>query len=42
MEEGEAFAWDLGNSEVRSDAIVVQIVVVSTINFCPRVFGPVV
>ena len=36
-EEEEAFAWDLGNLEVRSHTLVVQVVVVvSTINFPPR------
>ena len=40
-EEAEAFAWDLGNLEVPSHVLVVQVVVVvSTINFRPR--GPVV
>ena len=40
-EEAEAFAWDLGNLEVRIRVLVVQVVVVvSTINFRPR--GPVV
>ena len=39
-EEGEAFAWDIGNLEVRSRVLAVQVVVVSTINFRPR--GPVV
>ena len=32
-EEVEAFAWDLGNIEVRSRVLVVQVVVVSAINF---------
>ena len=36
-EEAEAFAWDLGDFEVRSRVMVVQVVVVSTINFRPRV-----
>ena len=36
MEEAEAFAWDLGNLEVHSHTLVVQVVVVSTINFRPR------
>ena len=36
-EEAEAFAWDLGNLEVPSHAIGVQVfVVVSTINFRPE------
>ena len=40
-EEAEAFAWDLGNREVRNHVLGVQfVVVVSTINFRPR--GPVV
>ena len=40
-EEAEAFAWYLGNLEVPDHAIGVQVVVVvSTINFCPR--GPIV
>ena len=40
-EEAEAFAWDLGNLEVRSHTRAVQVVVlVSTVNFRPR--GPVV
>ena len=36
-EEAEAFAWNIGNLEVRSRECVVQVVVVSTINFRPRV-----
>ena len=37
-EEPEHFAWYVGNLEVHSRKFVVQVVVVvSTINFCPRV-----
>ena len=40
-EEAAFSAWDIGNCEVRSRVLVVQVVVVvSTINFRPR--GPVV
>ena len=39
-EESNAFAWDIGNLEVRSHEFAVQVVVTfSTINFSPR--GPV-
>ena len=36
MEEAEAFAWDLGNLEVRSRVRSVQVVIVWTINFRPQ------
>ena len=36
-EEAEAFAWNAGNLEVRSRVFALQVVVVSTINFRPRV-----
>ena len=40
-EEAEAFAWDIGNLEVHSRVLVVQVVVVvSKINFRQR--GPIV
>ena len=42
-QEAEAFAWNIGNPEVRSRVRVFQIaVVLSTINLRPRVFCPVV
>ena len=41
-EEAKAFAWKLGNLEVHSHPIIVQVVVVPTINFRPRVFSPIV
>ena len=41
-EEAEAFFWDVWNLEVHRSANKTQIVVVhSTINYLPRVFGPV-
>lgn len=42
-EKAEAFPWDMGNFKVHSQHSSIQVVVaVSTINFPPRVFGPVV
>ena len=40
-EEAKAFVWNVENLEVRSRIFTVQVVVVfTTINFSPRVFGP--
>ena len=35
-EKPEACAWNVRNLEVHSHGFVVQVVVVSTVNFCPQ------